>query len=225
MIGVSISKQSPDWSNYGLYSTINAGTEWKRYSVPFEAAETVGDARIQFFFGEAEGVAWLDDVQLTEAPPAIYRRDFTNGIALLNGSMERQTVQVGPGFKRLNGTQAAKYEYIVDDAGTSSFTAGAGWTRRRTTAECGRRRARTSITGGRGAVGARAQAARPPASISRFARTTPIPSPPGGRQRPPPRVSAAARSLRWLRAARLSLRHRPTRRAKGINGTPCSPWR
>ncbi len=84
------------------------------------------DARLQFFFGAATGTVWLDDVRLTEAPPAVYRRDFTNGIALLNGSRQRQTIEVGSGYKRLTGTQAARHEYILDD-GDAAFTAGSGW--------------------------------------------------------------------------------------------------
>ena len=53
---------------------------------------------------------------LSSIPPDVYRRDFTNGIALLNGTQQSQTIAVGPGFHRLTGTQAPLHEYIVDDA-------------------------------------------------------------------------------------------------------------
>ena len=126
-IAVSASKESPDWRSYGLHEVINVGTEWKVYAVTFDATETVTDARVQFFFGATTGSVWLGDVRLTEAPPAVYRRDFTNGLALLNGSRQPQTIEVGPGYKRLSGTQAARHEYILDDGDPSLFTAGPGW--------------------------------------------------------------------------------------------------
>jgi len=126
-MGVSISKQSPDWRSYGLGTTVNLGTQWKRYAITFEATETVKDARVQFFFGSATGATWLDDVRLTESPPSVYRRDFDNGIVLLNATRKSQTITVGPGYTRLTGSQAARHEYILDDADTSVFT-GNGWT-------------------------------------------------------------------------------------------------
>lgn len=48
--------------------------------------------------------------------PALLRREFTNGLALLNATTFPQTVTVGPGFARLTGQQAALHEYIVDDS-------------------------------------------------------------------------------------------------------------
>ena len=126
-MGVSISKQSPDWRSYGLGATLDVGTEWKPYSLTFEATETVGDARVQFFFGGATGTTWLDDVRLTEAAASVYRRDFDNGAVLLNATRKPQTIAVGPGYARLTGSQAARHEYILDDADASVFS-GAGWT-------------------------------------------------------------------------------------------------
>lgn len=125
-MGVSSSKQSPDWRSYGLGTTVDVGSDWKRYSLTFEATETVSDARVQFYFGSATGTTWLDDVRLIEAQDSVYRRDFDRGAVLLNGSRKSQTVAVGPGYSRLTGSQAARHEYILDDADPSVFT-GAGW--------------------------------------------------------------------------------------------------
>lgn len=47
--------------------------------------------------------------------PDVFRREFTNGLVLLNATHEEQTVVVGPGFQRLTGNQAALHEYVVDD--------------------------------------------------------------------------------------------------------------
>ena len=126
-LGISITKQAPDWRSYGLSTAVNLTTSWQSYSLIFEATETVSDARLQFLCGIAVGSVWLDDVHVTAAPPNIYRRDFTNGTVLLNASRQPQSVSVGSHYQRLKGDQAARHEYILDDADATVFTAGANW--------------------------------------------------------------------------------------------------
>jgi hypothetical protein len=126
-ITLSSQKGAPDWRNYGLYQRVALTTNWQPYTVTFTATETVSDARIQFFLGESIGTVWLDNVQLTQAPSQVYRRDFNNGVALLNATRTSQNVSVGPGFHRLTGNQAPMYECILDDQGTNFTTIGA-WT-------------------------------------------------------------------------------------------------
>jgi hypothetical protein len=127
-IGLSAQKGSPDWRNYGLSKRLDITAEWKKYTVTFEARETVDDSRIQFFLGAATGTVWIDGVRIVEHPPDVWRRDFDNGITLLNGTRSRQTVTLEPGFRRLTGQQAPLHEYIVDDAG-EGFHAGEEWKR------------------------------------------------------------------------------------------------
>jgi hypothetical protein len=126
-ISVSSQKGSPDWRNYGLYQRLAITTNWQTYSVTFTANATVSDARLQFFLGETTGTVWLDDVQLVPSPPQVFRRDFNNGIALLNATRQPQDVAVGTGFHRLTCSQAPMFEYILDDQGTNFTTTGA-WT-------------------------------------------------------------------------------------------------
>jgi len=122
-ISLASQKGSPDWRNYGLSRQVAIGTAWKQYTATFEANETASDARIQFFAGARTGDVWLDDVRLVEHPADVFRRDFTNGIALLNGTKQRQVITVGPGYNRIVGQQAPRYQYIVDDlAPDFSFT-------------------------------------------------------------------------------------------------------
>jgi len=122
-IAVSAQKGSPDWRGYGLYESVATDTGWERYRVSFIASETVTDARLQFFLGSSAGVVWFDDVSLTEHPPDIFRRDFTNGVVLLNASRQMQTVFLGGGLSRIQGDQAPRHQYIIDDSGPAfSFT-------------------------------------------------------------------------------------------------------
>ncbi len=123
-ITLSAQKGSPDWDNYGLWRRVPIGTEWQEYTVAFEANATVTDSRLQFLVGEVTGTVWLDDVRLTVRPPDIYRREFENGLVLLNGTRDGQTVPVGPGYRRLLGNQAPRYETILDDGGLGFSTTG-----------------------------------------------------------------------------------------------------
>jgi hypothetical protein len=123
-IAVNSQKNSPDWRNYGLSQNLSIGADWKQYTATFQANATVSDARIQFFVGQQTGQVWLDDVRLTVHPADVYRRDFSGGTVLLNGTRQSQTMQLEPGFHRLTGTQAPLHEYIVDDMGAQFTTAG-----------------------------------------------------------------------------------------------------
>jgi hypothetical protein len=122
LITLSASRAAPPWDSYGLYRTLLITADWQQYRVTFEAPATARDARIQFLLGASAGSVWLDDVNLTEAPPPVYRRDFSHGTVFLNGSREPQTISMGPGYRRLRGTQAPRYQYIVDNT-DAGFTA------------------------------------------------------------------------------------------------------
>lgn len=126
-ISLSAQKGSPDWRNYGLWQHPLIGTTWKKYTVSFEANETANDARIQFSLGETGGTVWLDEVSLAVRPPDVYQRKFSNGLVLLNGSSERQEFSLGPGYRRLQGHQSPRYEFIVDDK-ESAFSTTGNWT-------------------------------------------------------------------------------------------------
>ncbi len=125
-ITLSAQKGSPDWRNYGLSKRLEIDPEWRRYSVTFEARETVDDSRVQFFLGAAAGAVWIDGVRLVEHPPEVWRRDFDNGVTLLNGTRKRMTVKLEQGLRRLTGEQAAMHESIVDDS-SPGFSASDDW--------------------------------------------------------------------------------------------------
>jgi len=118
---------APNYSAYGLQATVAINTSWALYTVSFVATATATNGRIQFFTGDVTGNVWIDGVVLSLAPSAIYRRDFTNGSVLLNGTSSTQTIEVGSGFQRFSGSQAPLYQYILDDS-SSAFSAAGLWT-------------------------------------------------------------------------------------------------
>ncbi len=118
---------APNYTNYGLSRQFAIGTSWSLYSTSFQATTTANDGRLEFWVGDVAGNVWLDDVQLVQQPAPIYRRDFTNGVVLLNGASTPQTVALEPGLERFTGNQAPLYQYIVDDA-DAGFSATGSWT-------------------------------------------------------------------------------------------------
>jgi uncharacterized protein (TIGR03437 family) len=118
---------SPNFTNYGLYAQFQLGPSWKLYTTSFTSPATGNDARLEFQVGDSVGNVWFDGVQLNPSGnnTEIYRRDFTNGIAVLNASSASQTVSLESGLKKFSGAQAPKYQYIVDDTDTGFTTSGA----------------------------------------------------------------------------------------------------
>jgi hypothetical protein len=124
-ISIGLQKQVDDWANYGLWRQVTLTSQWTKYNVSFEATVTASDSRLGFSVGAAVGTVWLDGVQITEHPADIFRRAFSKGLAVLNGTRDRQTVGVGDGFARLSGTQAPRTFLIVDDSSAAFSTTGA----------------------------------------------------------------------------------------------------
>ncbi len=127
-LGVSSQQGSAPWTWYGLDATVEVGPQWREYTVSFEANATANDARIQFHLGGSTGTVWLDHVRLTLHPPDVFCREFENGLVLLNGTRVERTVDLGPGFRRLVGSQAPRYEAILDDADPGFSVLSGTWT-------------------------------------------------------------------------------------------------
>jgi uncharacterized protein (TIGR03437 family) len=119
--------QGPLYPNYGLYQTFSVGPSWQLFTTFFTANATASDMRLEFWAGNQVGNLWIDGVQFAPSANAeIYRRDFTNGVALLNATGSAQTVSLESGLKRFSGSEAPMYQYIVDDT-DSGFTTSGNW--------------------------------------------------------------------------------------------------
>ncbi len=80
-------------------------TSWRRYSVTVLAGASDPNLAVQFNLGGFHGDAWIDSVSVQQGDANIWRRDFTGGTALLNGTDATQTVELGPGYRHIPGTQ------------------------------------------------------------------------------------------------------------------------
>ena len=116
----------PAYTWYDLNAQFSIGPSWGFYTSTFTPPTTVTDARIQFWVGDVASAVWVDGVSLSTAPPSLYRRDFTDGVVLLNGTASAQTIALEVGLQRFSGTQAPKFQYIVDDS-DPAFTPTGAW--------------------------------------------------------------------------------------------------
>ena len=122
-VGVQSLMDSAPWNSVGLFATETLSTEWVEYEEDFIAARsTTGGAKVSFLLGStANTTIWIAGLTLQVGIAThVMRRDFDCGIALINGDNAARSVDVGPGLARLQGPQAPRWQYILDD-NTSAF--------------------------------------------------------------------------------------------------------
>lgn len=77
-------------------------TTWRQHQVALYP-NAPADARLRFYLGEAVGDVWFDDCHFQEGATALYRRDFQNGVVLVNPSGSSLTVPLEREFRRIGG--------------------------------------------------------------------------------------------------------------------------
>jgi hypothetical protein len=83
---------------------ITLTTDWRRYQVTL-VPPAGGTAGLQFFLAEATGDVWFDDVHFQAGVSNLYRRDFQNGIVLVNPAGTAMTAPLERDFRRILGTR------------------------------------------------------------------------------------------------------------------------
>ena len=81
---------------------VDVDTAWRQYQVALTpiVSQTV---QLQFYVGQIEGELWLDDVHLQAGASTLFRRDFQNGIVLVNPATTSMTVPLGRTFQKILG--------------------------------------------------------------------------------------------------------------------------
>lgn len=88
---------------------VEVTTEWKQVQIPFMlmngVVEQPNTTRISFYLANNTGDVWLDDVHFQRGLSTVYRRDFQNGIVLVNPSFQSGADVVLPrSYRRILGT-------------------------------------------------------------------------------------------------------------------------
>jgi len=84
---------------------------WKEYYITFTPKLATTTASIRFKSLVETSEIFLDDVQIFKGGANIFRRDFENGIVLVNGNSTRETFDLEKPYKRINGTQDRGYDF------------------------------------------------------------------------------------------------------------------
>lgn len=92
---------SLDWStNMGSYLL---NSQWSRI-VYTMTAQSSGEFRPVFSVGREDTPLWLDDVQVYQGDPNLFRRDYEHGIVVVNATTQWQQVDLKGTFQRIKGT-------------------------------------------------------------------------------------------------------------------------
>ena len=81
-------------------------TDWRRYQVTLMPINS-GLVTLYFYLAEAAGDVWLDDIHFQDGVSNLYRRDFQNGIVLVNPAAQPMTVPLERDFRKIQGTRDA----------------------------------------------------------------------------------------------------------------------
>lgn len=79
--------------------------EWRDYKIDFVSSITSNNSSLRLKLGGEGGTVSFDQVGVYEGATDVFRRDFTNGIVIVNGSWKSQTVNLKGSFRKIQGTQ------------------------------------------------------------------------------------------------------------------------
>ena len=83
---------------------VPVSTNWRRYVLPLTPSKG-GSTSVKFSLGRENSTVWLDSVYLFRGDANVFQREFENGLVLANATKSSKTISIGPGFRRINGTQ------------------------------------------------------------------------------------------------------------------------
>ena len=87
---------------------VQIGTGWARHEISFVSSGTAL-AGLNIFV-QTVGSVWIDDVSLRDGDTSVYRRDFENGIVLLNYTTTNRQIDLGSPYQRLSVPGSSLYD-------------------------------------------------------------------------------------------------------------------
>jgi hypothetical protein len=89
----------------GAQQQLDVDATWRQYQVVFQPTTSTSDP-LAFLLGTQAGDVWLDDVHFQPGVSSVWRRDFQNGIVLVNPTERTLDVQLGATYRRILGTRS-----------------------------------------------------------------------------------------------------------------------
>lgn len=100
-----IQRDSPPWENWVAYPAFQLTTTWQQFEVSLPASGSDNMAAFSFGFGQSLGTVWIDGIRVQQGSREVWRRDYQEGIALVNATSSAQVVDLGGVFAHLLGRQ------------------------------------------------------------------------------------------------------------------------
>ena len=89
-MGLTLHKWSSPWNAWADLGSVALDTSWKTYELPCTSSGTDPAAMLRMMLGKSVGTVSIDDVKFQTGRRAdVYRRDYDNGIALVNPTERR----------------------------------------------------------------------------------------------------------------------------------------
>ncbi|MFI5370130.1 MAG: hypothetical protein ACHQ52_01135 [Candidatus Eisenbacteria bacterium] len=93
----------------------NLDTTWRQYQVAL-SPDASRSVQLEFYLAATAGQVWFDDVHFQAGTSSLWRRDFQNGVVLVNPAPTTMTVPLGRSFRRILGMR----DTAVNDGATVS---------------------------------------------------------------------------------------------------------
>jgi hypothetical protein len=106
--------------NSGGQQLLDVDRTWRQYQAVLLPTTSMLSS-LTFFLGTQAGDVWLDDVHFQAGVSSVWRRDFQNGIVLVNPTERALDVPLGMAFRRLLGMRAPA---VNSGASGSTMTVG-----------------------------------------------------------------------------------------------------
>ncbi len=100
-----VQQNQDPWEGYIYFEDVTLTTEWQHFEMTAQATGSDSQAVLDFGLGQALGAVWLDDVQLRQGSPDVWRRDYDGGTVLVNATTVTHTVTLDRTYRKIDGGQ------------------------------------------------------------------------------------------------------------------------
>ncbi len=104
-MNIWVQRDSEPWNVWLDFGKFSLTAEWQRFEITLPSLGNDAQAKLIFGMGSNTGFVWLDDLGFYKGNADIWRRDFDNGIVLVNASDEAVTIQLDATYRKINGLQ------------------------------------------------------------------------------------------------------------------------
>lgn len=100
-----VQEDEDPWSSWLYFGSFSLTDEWQKFQISSSSTGNDPQARLIFGLGQQTGDIWLGGIKLQTGSLELWRRDFQEGIVLVNATSSTQVVSLGAMFQKIDGAQ------------------------------------------------------------------------------------------------------------------------